>query len=178
MALVAIAVCSTGKGPALFRQKCYGFNNELIEALQVPLHVRGELRRHGLQARHQGRSARHVCRRYLARPASMSCRHSTRAGANVARGSAPRPRRRKAGHDLYENVVQDVSRATASRPRDGWGAGQRLAVPPTPRTRSSAASSAISTRSLVGRLRSASLRSHPFPWSRPRMPMKRPSCCV
>ena len=34
MALVALAVKLESKGPVLFRQKRYGFNNELIEVLK------------------------------------------------------------------------------------------------------------------------------------------------
>ena len=41
MALVALAIKLDSRGPVLFKQKRYGFNNELTEILQIPLDAHG-----------------------------------------------------------------------------------------------------------------------------------------
>ena len=59
MALIALAIKLDSRGPVLFRQKRYGFNNDLIEVYKFrSMYVEAD-RRHRQQARHQGRSARH-----------------------------------------------------------------------------------------------------------------------
>ena len=69
MALVALAIKLDSQGPVLFRQKRYGFNNELIEVFKFrSMYV--DKADATAQARHQARSARHP-RRPLLRKTSL-----------------------------------------------------------------------------------------------------------
>ena len=47
------------RGPVFFKQKRYGFNNELIEVYKFRSMYADMTDAHGAEARHQGRSARH-----------------------------------------------------------------------------------------------------------------------
>ena len=59
MLLVALAIKLDSSGPVLFKQKRYGFNNELIEVYKFRSMYTDMTRRDRREARHQGRSARH-----------------------------------------------------------------------------------------------------------------------
>ena len=59
MALVALAIKLDSRGPVLFKQKRYGFNNDLIEVYKFRSMYADKADADRRQARHQGRSARH-----------------------------------------------------------------------------------------------------------------------
>jgi Undecaprenyl-phosphate glucose phosphotransferase len=123
MALIAIAVHLDSKGPILFRQKRYGFNNELIEVLKF----------RSLYVDKQDATGSKVVTRHDPRV--------TRVGAfirrtsldelpqliNVVKGEmslvGPRPHATgsRAERDLFENVVQDYFARHRMKPGvTGW----------------------------------------------------------
>ena len=59
MALIALAIKLDSRGPVLFKQKRYGFNNELIEVYKFRSMYADQADATAVEARHQGRSARH-----------------------------------------------------------------------------------------------------------------------
>ena len=59
MLIVAIAIKLDSRGPVLFKQKRYGFNNELIEIYKFRSMYADQADAERQQARHQRRSARH-----------------------------------------------------------------------------------------------------------------------
>ena len=58
MVIIALAIKLDSRGPALFKQKRYGFNNDLIEVYKFRSMYAGGNGRDRLQARHQGRPSR------------------------------------------------------------------------------------------------------------------------
>ena len=93
----------------LFKQKRYGFNNELIEVYKFRSMYTDQCRRHRRQARHQGRPARHPRRPLHPQDQpSTSCRSSStwcsratcRWSARARTRSTPRPRTA-----LYDEAV-------------------------------------------------------------------------
>ena len=109
MALIAVAIKLESRGPVLFRQKRYGFNNDADRGLQIPLDVR----RQGRRQRQQAASPKTIraspgSAASSARPASTNCRNCStsclkatcRWSDRVRTRSTPRPR-----PDLYDEAV-------------------------------------------------------------------------
>ena len=64
MLITAIAIKLDSRGPVLFKQKRYGFNNELIEVYKFRSMRDRPVRRHRVQAGAEGRPARHPRRTF------------------------------------------------------------------------------------------------------------------
>ena len=62
MALTAIAIRLDSKGPVFFKQKRYGFNNELVEVFKFRSMYTDMSGRDRQQTGDARRSARHACR--------------------------------------------------------------------------------------------------------------------
>ena len=169
MALVAIAIKLDSRGPVFFKQKRYGFNNDLIEVYKFRSMYADASRRRRQQARHQGRSARHPRRAHHPQD------QPRRAAAAVQRGVQGQPvagrpapaRRQRQGRG--PPLCRGGRRLFRPPPRQArhhrLGADQRLARRNRHRTkRSSAASSTTSITSRTGRCCSISTswRATPF----------------
>ena len=85
MLLTALAIKLDSRGPVLFHQKRYGFNNELIEVYKFRSMYVEQSDATAVEARHQGRPARHA-RRPL-HPQDLA----RRAAATVQRGVQGQP---------------------------------------------------------------------------------------
>ena len=75
MALIALAIKLDSRGPVLFKQKRYGFNNDLIEVYKFRSMYVDAADTAAEHARHQGRRrASPASAASSAKPASTSCR--------------------------------------------------------------------------------------------------------
>ena len=108
MALVAIAVRLDSKGPALFRQKRYGFNNELIEVYKFrSMYVENsDATASKLVTKGDPRVTR--VGRFIRKTSldELPQLFNVLLGQMSLVGPRPHATQAKAGHDLYENVVQ------------------------------------------------------------------------
>ena len=131
MAIVAIAIKLDSRGPVLFKQKRYGFNNELIEVFKFrSMYVEPD-RRDRREARHQGRPARHARRplhpQDLARRAAAALQRGVQ-GQPVARRPAPACGARQGGRPALRRGRGRLFRAPPRQARHHrLGADQRLA---------------------------------------------------
>ena len=178
MALIAIAIKLESRGPVLFKQKRYGFNNDLIEVYKFRSMRTDAADADCQQARHQGRPARHPRRPH--HPQGQP----RRAAAAVQRGVQGQPvagrpapaRGQRQGRSQASTTTRStaISPATASSPASPAGRRSTAgAARPTRMKRSSSASSTISTTSRTGRCCSISTswRERRSRCSRPRTPI-------
>ena len=164
MLLVAIAIKLDSRGPVLFKQKRYGFNNELVEIYKFRSMYADQTDAGAEQARHPGRSAGDAGRpvhpqdqpRRTAAAYSMSCSPATcRSSARARTRCRPRPRT-----GSITKRWTAISPATASSPASPAGRRSTAgAARPTARKKSSAASSTTCTTSRTGRSCSTSTSS-------------------
>lgn len=108
MAVVALAVRLDSKGPVLFRQKRYGFNNELIEVFKFrSMYVENS---DATAAKLVTRGDPRVTRvgRFIRKTSldELPQLFNVLLGQMSLVGPRPHATQAKAGHDLYENVVQ------------------------------------------------------------------------
>ena len=109
--LTALAIRLETPGPVLFRQKRYGFNNELIEVYKFRSMYADRLDADGLEARHARRSARHPRRpASSARPRSTNCRNSSMSSSRATcrswgRGPTPFGRKRRTGNTTKSSTA-------------------------------------------------------------------------
>jgi Undecaprenyl-phosphate glucose phosphotransferase len=123
MALVALAVRLDSKGPILFRQKRYGFNNELIEVYKFrSMYVEGQdatasklVTRDDPRVTRVGRFIRRASLDELPQLINVIC------GEMALVGPRPHATGAKAERDLYENVVQGYFARHRMKPGvTGW----------------------------------------------------------
>ncbi len=157
---VAIAIKLDSRGPVFFKQKRYGFNNDLIEVYKfrsMYTDMTDAMRQQAV-TKDDPRVTRSAVS--SARPASTSCRSSStwcsratcRWSARGRTRSTPRP---KTATTTRRSTA--ISRAIASSPASPAGRRSTAgAARPTRMRRSSAASSTISTTSRTGRCCSTS----------------------
>ena len=156
MLAVALAIKLDSPGPVLFRQKRYGFNNELIEVFKF----------RSMYTRHDGRTtppssppatirASPASAASSARPASTSCRSSSTSRSRATSRSSARARmrcRQRPPTGSTSRSSTAISPAIASGPASPAGRRSTAgAARPTRRRSSSGASSTISSTSKTGR---------------------------
>lgn len=169
MALVALAIRLDSKGPVLFRQKRYGYNNRLIWVFKFrSMYTKGptptpNARPPATTTASPGSAAS------SARPASTSCRSCSTCSPAACRWSAraPTPPRPRPPAFPSRRRSANTARATGSSPASP--AGRRstaTAVRPTPCTRSRNAWNTTSNTSPSGRCgstsTSCSVRCQPY----------------
>ncbi len=131
MLLTALAIKLDSRGPVLFKQKRYGFNNELIEVYKFRSMYVDQCDAGASQAGAEGRSARHAGRRLhpqdLARRAAAALQRRVQ-GQSVAGRPPPARRARQGGRPALRRGGRRLLRAP---PRQAGnhrlGADQRLA---------------------------------------------------
>ena len=156
MAIVALAIKLDSRGPVLFRQKRYGFNNELIEIFKFRSMYADQADPNASKLVTSRRSARHPRRplhpqdqpRRAAAALQRRVRRQPVAGRPAAArraGQGRRPAVRRGGRRLFRPPSGQARASPAGR-RSTAGAAK-----PTARKRSSSASSTTSTTSRTGR---------------------------
>ena len=108
MLLIALAIKLDSKGPILFKQRRYGFNNELIEVYKFRSMYVEHTDATREQARHQERSARHPRRPFHPQdqPRRVAAAFQRRIHRRpVAGRPAPACRARQAEDRLYDEAV-------------------------------------------------------------------------
>ena len=175
MALIAIAIKLESRGPVLFKQKRYGFNNDLIEVYKFRSMYADKTDAAASQLVTKRRSARHP-RRPLhpqdqPRRTAAAVQRGDQGQSVAGRPASARGQRQGRSHASTTRRSTAISPATASSPASPAGRRSTAgAARPTRMRKSSNASSTTSTTSRTGRCCSISTswRARRSRCSRPR----------